>query len=66
MWLDLPGQPRLGDRRVEEIATAPVAACLTACPYCSSVLADGLANKSEAGSPAILDLVELWAETPPL
>ncbi len=66
MWLDLPGQPRLGDRRVEEIAAAPVAACLTACPYCSSLLADGLVSKSEAGSPAILDLVELWAETPPL
>jgi len=66
MWLELPGQPRLGDRRVEEISAAPVAACLTACPYCASLLADGLASKPEAGNPAILDLLELWAETPPL
>ena len=66
MWLETPGQPRLGDRRVQEIATAPVAACLTACPYCTSLLAEGLANRAEAGSPAIFDLLELWAETPPL
>jgi Fe-S oxidoreductase len=66
MWLDTPGQQRLGDRRVEEILHASVAACLTACPYCATLFADGLANQPEAGKPAILDLLELWAETPPL
>jgi len=64
MWLDAPGQTQLGNRRVQEIAAAPVAACVTACPYCASLLADGLASRPEAGAPAVVDLLELLAETP--
>jgi Fe-S oxidoreductase len=58
MWLEGPAEPRLGDPRLNELAAAGVDLCLTACPYCRTMIADGAGR---AAIPAIRDVVELIA-----
>ena len=63
MWLEDGGRARLGLPRAEEIARAEAARCVTACPYCATMLGDHL---RQLGSPVVVaDLVELLAEALP-
>lgn len=72
MWLDTPNQALLAAPRANEIMTAEVDACVTACPYCATMLSDqlradaGASNRNGSDTPVsavvVRDLVELLAE----
>jgi len=59
MWLEGSDKLSLGAARVEEIVAAGAELCVTACPYCRTMLADGLADRG-AGT-TVCDLTELLA-----
>ena len=71
MWLEEPDAPRLGEPRLAELAAAEVVLCITACPYCHTMIADGGADRvatepAAAGDfPEVCDLVELLAQACP-
>jgi len=62
MWLDGPEEPRLSEPRLSQVVAAGVDLCVTACPYCRTMIADGLADDGGGDTiPAVADLVELIA-----
>ena len=60
MWLGSEGQPHLEAARVQEVLRSGSAVCATACPYCATMLSDGLANLQ--ADIAVCDVVELLAD----
>jgi len=70
MWLEAPDEPRLDKARLDELAAADVDLCVTACPYCRTMIADGASEADGADRaghplPAVRDLVELLAQARP-
>ena len=70
MWLEAPDEPRLGEARLNELVVAGVDLCVTACPYCRIMIADGAtgsigADRTNRTFPAVRDLVELLVHTRP-
>ena len=59
MWMEEPPEKRLNVRRAEEIVEAKVDVVATACPYCLSMLEDGLKAKEAEESIKAMDLSEL-------
>ncbi len=60
MWMDEPDKPDLTAPRVQEIEAAGAATCATACPYCTRMLGDGMAQRGS--NVQIVDVVDLVAE----
>jgi len=64
MWIDDAGKPELGQASAIEIESAldsaGVSMCVTACPYCTRMLADQLAR--HGAKTEIVDLVDLVAD----
>jgi len=63
MWMEEPPEKRVNVRRAEEIVEAKVDVVATACPYCLSMLEDGLKAKEAEESIQAMDLAELVIET---
>ncbi len=63
MWMEEPPDKRVNMRRVEEILNAGVNCVATACPYCLTMLEDGLKAKESGESVKAKDLSELLAES---
>jgi len=61
MWLEEKG-PRMNVARVAQALPAKPAVIATACPYCSTMMADGLQALDAADSVATRDVAELVAE----
>jgi len=59
MWMEEPPEKRVNVRRAEEIVEAKVDVVATACPYCLSMLEDGLKAKEAEESIQAMDLSEL-------
>jgi Fe-S oxidoreductase/nitrate reductase gamma subunit len=59
MWMEEPPEKRVNIRRAEEIVKAKVDVVATACPYCLSMLEDGLKAKEAEESVKAMDLSEL-------
>jgi len=59
MWMEEPIDKRLNVRRVEDVIKAKVGVVATACPYCLSMLEDGLKAKAAEESIKAMDLSEL-------
>ncbi len=59
MWLQESAN-RLEVDRVAEIAGSGAATCVTACPYCATLLGDGLQGAGRSAE--VVDVVELLAE----
>jgi Fe-S oxidoreductase len=47
MWLERPANQRVENARAGQILATQACACLTACPYCTQMLSDGL-NAADA------------------
>jgi Fe-S oxidoreductase len=63
MWLERPANQRVEDARADQILSTPASACLTACPYCTQMLNDGL-NATDANIRA-RSWIELVSERVP-
>ena len=59
MWLEEEADQRVNVRRTEEVIEAKVDLVATACPYCLSMLEDGLKTKEAEESTGVMDLSEL-------
>jgi Fe-S oxidoreductase/nitrate reductase gamma subunit len=62
MWMEEAPDKRVNARRVEEIVKAGVECVATACPYCLTMLEDGLKAKQAEEKIRAKDLSELLAE----
>jgi len=62
MWMEEPLDKRVNVRRVEDIIQAKVDVVATACPFCLSMLEDGLKAKEVEESIRAMDLSELVIE----
>jgi len=62
MWMEEPIDKRLNVRRVEDVLKAKVDVVATACPYCLSMLEDGLKAKAAEETIKARDLSELVIE----
>ncbi|MFH1003220.1 MAG: hypothetical protein V1780_03660, partial [Chloroflexota bacterium] len=59
MWMEEPPEKRVSTRRTGEILKAGVGLVATACPYCLSMLEDGLKAGGADETVAVADLSEL-------
>ncbi|MFC1925306.1 heterodisulfide reductase-related iron-sulfur binding cluster [Chloroflexota bacterium] len=59
MWMEEPPEKRLNVKRVEQVIEADVNVIATACPYCLSMMEDGLKAKEKEESIKAMDLSEL-------
>jgi Fe-S oxidoreductase len=57
MWFDDAPSERIGRSRVEEVIETGAKACAVSCPFCLTMLTDGLALRES--SIEILDIAEL-------
>ena len=62
MWMEEEPDKRVNTRRVEEVLKAGVKCVATACPWCLTMLDDGLKAREAEGSVRAMDLSELVAE----
>ncbi len=61
MWMEEDPQKRVSNRRVEEVLKADVKCVATACPYCLTMLEDGIKAKGAEETVKAMDLSELLA-----
>lgn len=62
MWMEEEPDKRVNTRRVQEIIEAKVDLVATACPYCLTMLEDGLKAEEAEESIEAMDLSELVVE----
>jgi Fe-S oxidoreductase/nitrate reductase gamma subunit len=62
MWMEESPEKRVNERRVEEIMGSGVNCAATACPYCLTMLEDGLKAKGAEGGIKARDISEILAE----
>ncbi len=61
MWLDDGPEDRVGRDRIEEITAAGAETVVVSCPFCRTMIGDGLAT--EGSSASIVDLAEVLLES---
>ncbi|MDD5338944.1 MAG: heterodisulfide reductase-related iron-sulfur binding cluster [Dehalococcoidales bacterium] len=61
IWMEEDADKRVNERRVEEILKADVKCVATACPYCLTMLEDGIKAKNAEETVKAVDLSELLA-----
>ena len=62
MWMEEDPEKRVANRRVDEIIKADVKCVATACPYCLTMLEDGLKAKGAEEAVKAVDLSEFIAK----
>ncbi len=62
MWMEEEPDKRVSTKRVQEIIEAKVDLVATACPYCLTMLEDGLKAEEAEESIEAMDLSELVVE----
>jgi Fe-S oxidoreductase len=62
MWMEEAPDKRVNMRRVEEVLKAGADCVATACPYCLTMLEDGLKAKGAEEKTQAKDVSELLAE----
>ncbi len=63
MWMEEKIGTRINQNRIEEIAQSGVSAVATACPFCLTMLRDGVSEKNLEGKLEVKDVAELVAES---
>ncbi len=61
-WLEERTGQRINQARAREVAASGAPAVAVACPYCLSMLTNGLADLGLADPPRVVDVVEVLAE----
>ncbi len=65
MWLHEHTGRRINTIRAEEVADSGVDLVATACPYCLTMLDDGINSLEREGQPRVLDIIEIVASSIP-
>jgi Fe-S oxidoreductase len=60
MWFDDPPQQRIGVQRVREALGTGAATIAVGCPFCLTIISDGVA--AESNDVAVKDVAELLAD----
>jgi|SRR5690554_2642910 len=58
-----PGNKEINDERMEDVEEVKADVVATGCPFCMTMLTDGVKSKGKEGKTRILDLAELIAES---
>ena len=61
MWLDDGPDQRVGRDRIDEITEAGAETVVVSCPFCRTMIGDGLAE--QAASVKVVDLAEVLVES---
>ena len=61
MWLDDGPDDRVGRDRIEEITAAGAETVVVACPFCHTMIGDGLATGGSSAN--VVDLAEVLVES---
>ena len=61
MWLDDGPEDRVGRDRVQEITTAGAETVVVSCPFCRTMIGDGLATEGHSAN--VVDLAEVLFES---
>jgi Fe-S oxidoreductase len=63
MWMEDHGPLRMNEARTRELLATGAEKVVTACPFCSSMLGDGLARMRGGNHSELLDIAELLVES---
>jgi Fe-S oxidoreductase len=59
MWMDEKQSPRMNEARANELLATEAKQIVTACPFCSVMLGDGLVGACGTTSPSVRDIAEI-------
>jgi len=65
MWLEEPVEKRVNLNRTREIVEAGVDTVAVACPFCKTMISDGMKHFAKDDHIAVMDIAEVIAETLP-
>ena len=60
---DEPGDKRINIERTDEALETGASVIASACPFCNTMMTDGIKNREKEGSVAVLDIAEMIAES---
>ena len=60
---DEPGDKRINIERTDEALETGASVIASACPFCNTMMTDGVKNREKEGSVAVLDIAEMIAES---
>jgi Fe-S oxidoreductase len=60
---DEPGDQRINIERADEALETGASVIAAACPFCNTMMTDGVKNREKEGSVAVLDIAEMIAES---
>ncbi|MEI6086946.1 MAG: (Fe-S)-binding protein [Bacteroidota bacterium] len=60
---DEPGDKRINIERADEALETGASIIASACPFCNTMMTDGVKNREKEGSVAVLDIAEMIAES---
>lgn len=60
---DEPGDKRINVERADEALETGASVIAAACPFCNTMMTDGVKNREKEGSVAVLDIAEMIAES---
>jgi Fe-S oxidoreductase len=60
---DEPGDKRINIERADEALETGASVIASACPFCNTMMTDGVKNREKEGSVAVLDIAEMIAES---
>jgi Fe-S oxidoreductase len=60
---DEPGDKRINIERADEALETGASVIAAACPFCNTMMTDGVKNREKEGSVAVLDIAEMIAES---
>jgi len=60
---DEPGDKRINIERADEALETGASVIASACPFCNTMMTDGVKNREKEGSVAVLDIAEMIADS---
>ncbi len=60
---DEPGNKRINIERADEALETGASVIASACPFCNTMMTDGVKNREKEGSVAVLDIAEMIADS---
>jgi Fe-S oxidoreductase len=60
---DEPGDKRINIERADEALATGASVIAAACPFCNTMMTDGVKNREKEGSVQVLDIAEMIADS---